>query len=61
MSNIKDIVMENADLKVENDLYKRYIKYLRDWYHDHSKPEYEGMEPASFEEFIDNEVKEGLY
>lgn len=61
MSNIKEVLSENIDLKEENALYKRYIKYLRDWYRDHNTPEFEGMEPASFEEFCDNEAKEGVY
>ncbi len=58
MSNMKQIVLENQDLKEENILYKQYTTYLRQWYMEHASPEFEGMEPVCFEEYCMNEGKE---
>lgn len=61
MSSIKQVIEERDDLRIENDLYKRYINYLRSWYREHAAPEFEGMEPVCFKEFCDNEAAEGEF
>lgn len=39
-----------------NDYYNEYVS---DWYEDHKGVEFEGMEPASYEEWLNNEYQEG--
>lgn len=61
MSIIKHVIGERDDLRIENDLYKRYVNYLHSWYKEHAAPEFEGMEPVCFKEFCDNEAAEGEF
>lgn len=39
-------------------MWSNYIEYLKDWANQHQEPENEGMTPASWEEFLDNENEE---
>lgn len=32
-----------------------YIEYLKQWADNHSSPEFAGMSPAGFDEWLDNE------
>lgn len=38
----------------------QYDEYVKQWKKDHAGPEFEGMEPACFEEWYYNERREGL-
>lgn len=39
--------------------WNNYIEYLKDWANQHSDEMCEGMSPACYEEFLDNEYEEG--
>lgn len=57
------IVLHNIEEKTELDLRKsvrknkweKYINYLTQWAEQHSEPMFEGMSPACYDEFCDNE------
>lgn len=38
--------------------WNNYIEYLKDWATQHIEEENEGMSPACYEEFLDNEYEE---
>lgn len=42
------------------ELKKLYKAYLKEWKADHKGPEFEGMEPADFDEWYDNEYLESF-
>ena len=52
---LKDCFISDDD---EDDRWQAYLNYLVDWVFDHQGDEFEGMTPASFEEWIDNEYRE---
>lgn len=39
----------------ENDRWSKYINYLIEWAMEHSGVEYDGMSPACYDEWCDNE------
>ena len=41
--------------KVSN--WNNYIEYLKDWATQHQEEANEGMSPACYEEFLDNEME----
>ena len=45
-------------MKVSN--WNNYIEYLKDWARQHEEIENEGMSPACYEEFLENESEEQL-
>lgn len=49
------ICLENCALVDSDVRWERYITYLVQWAIDHSSPDYEGMTPASFDEWCDCE------
>ena len=61
--DVTPIVFHNIDNKTELDLrevvrkdkWKKYINYLKEWIEVHSDPMSEGMSPACYDEFCDNE------
>lgn len=36
--------------------WNNYIEYLKDWANQHSEPENEGMSPACYDEFLENDL-----
>jgi hypothetical protein len=51
MGKVKDIILENEELKETAKMYQEYLSYLREWYSKHSDLKYENMEPLDFEAF----------
>ena len=49
--DLKDALISDAD---DSSRWARYIDYLIDWAFSHRYDEFEGMSPASFEEWADN-------
>ena len=45
----------------EQELKKFYNRYKKYWIKTHSGDEYKGMEPACFEEWLDNEYRNRFY
>lgn len=45
----------NSEEENKNYLWRQYLQYLRDWSTSHSSPEFYGMTPPCFNEWIDNE------
>ena len=43
----------------EDDKWQAYLNYLVDWAFNHQGEAFAGMTPASYEEFLDCEWKEG--
>lgn len=41
--------------------WQKYIKYLKNWAKEHSGEEFEGMSPACYDEFCDNELEDEAY
>lgn len=41
-------------------MWKLYIEYLKQWAEDHSDEECEGMSPACYDEWVDNEFYEDI-
>ena len=39
-------------------MWEQYIRYLKEWANEHSDDCYEGMSPACYEEWLDNENEE---
>lgn len=39
---------------------KAYQRYLKEWHADHGDPEFEGMHPVCFNEFVGNEFEQSL-
>ena len=39
-------------------VWKKYIEYLRNWIKEHEAQENEGMSPACYDEWYDNEYQE---
>lgn len=43
------------ELRYLNTQERCYAAYVREWYEDHCSVEFEGMMPASLDEYLDNE------
>lgn len=44
-------------IKVTSE-WKAYLNYLIEWAYEHQGEEFEGMTPASYDEWFDNEYQE---
>ena len=43
---------------IVNSKWRAYLKYLVEWAFDHQEEEFEGMVPASYDEWCENEYAE---
>lgn len=39
--------------------WQKYIDYLMDWAREHAHPDFQGMSPACYDEWLENEGEEG--
>lgn len=53
--------LDCGNLNYPNTQWERYLKYLMLWTLDHKDENYEGMSPACYDEFCDNDDEPEYY